>query len=794
MRVVRHVLRHKAALFVCICLLAVQACTDLALPALTSKIVDVGIQQSGVERVSPEKMDAASFETACALSSEEDARVLREAYASDGAGFYVLADGREADRGVLDGILTWPFALMAAGFASSEGADASPGAASASGGAADAVSGAASAAGASEPSSGTVFAGTASDEASLAALAEVNGSLLEQQALRTTRAVYEAAGYDMAGMQMSYLLETGAKMLALAALGMAAAVGVALVASRTGARIGYELRSRLFSRVVAFSDADVGRFSAASLITRGTNDIQLIQQVSTMLMRMVLYAPILAIGGVIMVLRTNASMGWIIVVAILAIFAVLAVVFGVALPKFKIMQKLVDRVNLVSREMLTGLPVVRAFGREQLEEERFAEASGKLMRTQLFTNRVMTLMMPAMSLIMNATSVAIVWFGSHYVDLGTIQTGDLIAFITYSMVIVMGFLMIGMIAIMLPRADVAAERIDEVLSTEPSIGDPPVPKTLETSERPNPAEASAGASEEAKALETSEAPAKHPTGARIAFEDVSFRYDDASECALSHVSFVAEPGQVLAIVGSTGSGKSTVVKLIERFYDVSEGRVTIDGVDVRELSQRELRAQLGYVPQKAFLFSGSIESNVAYGLEQAGEEAGTGRAGGPGGAVRADGSARAGGLDSARLGKAVEEALDIAQASAFVAEKEEGLGFAVSQGGTNVSGGQRQRLAIARALATGARAYLFDDSFSALDYKTDALLRQRLAHDLAGVTQIIVAQRIATVMQADRIVVLDEGCVVGRGTHAELMESCGEYREIALSQLSEQELEGGGVR
>lgn len=783
MRVVKHVLRHKAALFVCVCLLAVQACTDLALPALTSRIVDVGIQQSGVERVSPEKMDAASFETACALSSEEDARVLREAYASDGAGFYVLADDREADREVLDDIITRPFALMAAGSASSEGADAA-------GGAADAASGAAVAAGTSEPSSSEAFAGEASDEASLAALTEVNESLLEQQALQTTRAAYEAAGYDMADMQMSYLLGAGGKMLALAALGMAAAVGVALVASRTGARIGYELRSRLFSRVVAFSDADVGRFSAASLITRGTNDIQLIQQVSIMLMRMVLYAPILAIGGVIMVLRTNASMGWIIVVAILAIFAVLAVVFGAALPKFKIMQKLVDRVNLVSREMLTGLPVVRAFGREQLEEERFAEASGKLMRTQLFTNRVMTLMMPAMSLIMNATSVAIVWFGSHYVDLGTIQTGDLIAFVTYSMVIVMGFLMIGMIAIMLPRADVAAERIDEVLSTEPSISDPPMPKTLEAPEGPQ----MAGVSEAAKTLEAPKGPAKHSAGARIAFENVSFRYDDASECALSHVSFVAEPGQVLAIVGSTGSGKSTVVKLIERFYDASEGAVTIDGIDVRDLSQRELRAQLGYVPQKAFLFSGSIESNVAYGLEQAGEEIEAGRAVGVGGAVRADGPGRAGDLDSARLEMAVEDALDIAQASAFVAEKEEGLSFAVSQGGTNVSGGQRQRLAIARALATDARAYLFDDSFSALDYKTDSLLRRRLAQDLAGVTQIIVAQRIATVMQADRIVVLDEGCVVGQGTHAELMESCGEYREIALSQLSEQELEGGGVR
>lgn len=767
MRVVKHVLRHKAALFVCICLLAVQACTDLTLPALTSKIVDVGIQQSGVERVSPEKMGEGVFEAACALSSEEDARALREAYVPDGSGFYVLADGDEVDREALDGILTMPFALMAAGSAGREAGEA----------------GAAPDAAASGEAAAAAAAAVDSGEVSLAALAEVNESLLEQQALQTTRAAYEAAGYDMADMQMSYLLGTGGKMLALAALGMAAAVGVALVASRTGARIGYELRSRLFSRVVAFSDADVGKFSAASLITRGTNDVQLIQQVSIMLMRMVLYAPILAIGGVVMVLRTNASMGWIIVVAILAIFAVLAVVFGVALPKFKIVQKLVDRVNLVSREMLTGLPVVRAFGREELEEERFAEASGNLMRTQLFTNRVMTLMMPAMSLIMNATSVAIVWFGSHYVDLGTIQTGDLIAFITYSMVIVMGFLMIGMMAIMLPRADVAAERIDEVLSTEPSIRDP-------QTEKPSGASGASGAPTAPGALGAAKpSGSQAPFGARIAFEDVSFRYDAASECALSHVSFVAEPGQTLAVVGSTGSGKSTVVKLIERFYDVSEGRITVDGVDVRDLPQKELRAQLGYVPQKAFLFSGTIASNVAYGLSPAGEDART-----DGSAQAEKSGAAAGAQRCVQLEKAVEEALDIAQASAFVGEKEEGLDFAVSQGGTNVSGGQRQRLAIARALATGARAYLFDDSFSALDYKTDSLLRQRLAQDLAGATQIIVAQRLATVMNADRIVVLDEGRVVGQGTHAELMESCEEYREIALSQLSEEELEGGEPR
>ena len=541
-------------------------------------------------------------------------------------------------------------------------------------------------------------------------------------------------------MQMDYLFFTGAKMLMLSALGMVVAIAIGFLASRTAAKVGRSLRGRLFDKVVTFSDAEIQSFSAASLITRGTNDVQQVQMVTVMLLRMVLYAPILAIGGIIMIARTNLSMGWIVIVAVLAIALILVVLIKVAMPKFKIMQKLIDRVNLVSREMLMGLSVVRAFNREQHEEERFDEASTRLMKTQLFTNRVMTFMMPLMMLIMNLVSVGIVWFGGHAIDTGALQTGDLIAFITYSMVIIMGFLMIGMLSIMLPRADVAAQRIEEVLECEPSICDP--------------------APADSKDAELS---ASCVPGAEVAFHDVCFRYSDSAENVLDHVDFTCKPGKTTAIIGSTGSGKSTIVKLVLRFYDVSQGSVTIDGVDVRDVSQHALRRQLGYVPQKAFLFSGTISSNIAYGAEGADDER-------------------------------IRRAADIAQASEFIGEKPEGFESPIAQGGTNVSGGQRQRLAIARALATDARVFLFDDSFSALDYKTDAALRHELGARLGGKTVIIVAQRISTVLSADQIVVLDEGRVVGKGTHAELMDSCEEYREIAMSQLSEEELAGGGAR
>ena len=619
---------------------------------------------------------------------------------------------------------------------------------------------------------------------------------------------YRAAGVDLFPMQMAYLVRTGLVMLAVAAAAMVLDVAVSFVASRTGAAIGRDLRSRLFSRIVAFSDAEVNRFSAASLITRGTNDVVLIQNVCTMMLRMVLYAPILAIGGVVMVMVTNPQLGWIVVVAVAVVFAVIAVLFRFTLPRFKIMQKLIDRVNLVAREMLTGLPVVRAFNRDAYEEARFDDASRRLMRTQLFTNRAMAFMMPTMMLVMNLTSVAIVWFGSGAVAAGSLQTGDLIAFITYAMVIIMGCLMMGMISIMLPRADVAAQRIREVLACEPTVRDPEdgcwqspadspgaptcsgksslggtahwaVPFAAESAREGTPGESvegeasvvgaplsgAGGKSGGSRERETSAADAPIPAaggtgGARIEFRHVSFRYEDDTADVLHDVSFTAEPGQVVAIVGSTGSGKSTAVKLIERFYDVREGAVLVDGADVRAWRQADLRANFGYVPQKAFLFSGTVATNIAYGDEAAGKDA-------------------------------IRAALAAAEALSFVEERDEGLDAPISQGGTNVSGGQRQRLSMARALVRRPRAYLFDDSFSALDYATDARVRASLAAYAAGSTQIIVVQRISTVLSADRIVVFDEGRVAGVGTHGELMESCAAYREIALSQLSEEELAAG---
>lgn len=696
MKVLGYLGAHKAAVVVCVLLLVGAVFCDLALPNLTSNIVDVGIQQSGVEHVATDELTAGTYQTIRDYLSRDDRALFEDAYVPAGQDRYALTENGRAHIGQLDAIMTAP---LAEAYGLSSGAD--------------------------DP-------------------------LVAQSAIAAALREYAALGYDLSAMQMRYLIATGAAMLGLAACSMVLNVAVGLVASRTGAGIGRDLRRRLFSKVVRFSDAEIGRFSAASLITRGTNDIQLIQMVSIMLLRMVLYAPLIAIGGIIMVLATNAALGWIIVVAIVAVALVIGVLFRFTLPKFKIMQKLIDKVNLIAREMLSGIAVVRAFDRQAFEQQRFDSASTELMRTQLFTNRAMSFMMPAMMLIMNLTSVAIVWFGGLLVGEGTLQTGDLIAFITYSMVIIMGFLMIGMVSIMLPRADVAAGRINEVLACEPSIEDPEKPQTAPRAEgaRPRGVDGVAGG----VGLSV-----RGPAGARIEFRAVSFRYDETSEYALRDVSFTAEPGTTLAIVGPTGSGKSTIMKLAERFYDVTEGAVLVDGVDVRDMRQADVRATFGYVPQKAFLFSGTIDSNVAYVDE---------------------------GMPEAR----VQRALQVAQASAFVDARAEGVEAPISQGGTNVSGGQRQRLAIARALATDARAFLFDDSFSALDYKTDAQVRAALREQVEGVTCIIVAQRIATVMTAERIVVLDEGRVVGQGTHEQLMRTCSEYREIALSQLSETEL------
>lgn len=721
MRIIKNLAQHKLVVLMIVVLLCVQAACDLALPNYTSDIVDTGIQQQGVQDVAAEQLTGRTHDLVAMMLPESDEQMFADAYAQNEDGTYSLTESGKRDRAALDDAMALPMTVTCY---------------------ADQIA---------ELDLDQVKAaydqGMIGKDDIQAMLDRARGSmgdmadaLIAQQGLAAARAEYEQLGYDLDAMQMDYLVATGAKMLGLAALGMVIAVMVGFLASRTAAKVGRSLRERLFNQVVGFSDAEIQSFSAASLITRGTNDVQLVQMVTVMLLRMVLYAPILAIGGIIMIARTDLSMGWIIIAAVAAIAVIMGVLMKVAMPKFKIMQKLIDRVNLVSRELLTGLPVIRAFGREQHEETRFDAANTRLMKTQLFTNRVMTFMMPLMMLIMNLVSVGIIWFGGHAIDAGNLQTGDLIAFITYSMVIIMGFLMIGMLSIMLPRADVAAQRIDEVLECKPSIADP---------ELGNAKDALLGAN--------------GLPGARIAFENVSFRYSDGAECVLEDVSFTCEPGKTTAIIGSTGSGKSTVLKLAERFHDVTSGRITVDGVDVRDVSQHALRAQLGYVPQAAFLFSGTIASNVGYGVDDADEDR-------------------------------IRAAADVAQAGEFVAERPEGLATPISQGGTNVSGGQRQRLAIARALATDARAYLFDDSFSALDYKTDAALRHELSSRLGGKTVVIVAQRISTVLNADQIVVLDDGRVVGAGTHEQLMESCQAYREIAMSQLSEEELKGGDVR
>ena len=721
MRIIKNLAQHKLVVLLIVVLLCVQAACDLALPNYTSDIVDTGIQQQGVQDVAAEQLTGRTHDLVAMMLPESDEQVFADAYAQNEDGTYSLTESGKRDRAALDDVMALP---MTVNCYSDQIAELDL----------DQVKAA--------YDQGMI--GKDDIQAMLdrarGSMGDMADTLIAQQGLAAARAEYEQLGYDLDAMQMDYLAATGAKMLGLAALGMAIAVMVGFLASRTAAKVGRSLRERLFNQVVGFSDAEIQSFSAASLITRGTNDVQLVQMVTVMLLRMVLYAPILAIGGIIMIARTDLSMGWIIIAAVAAIAVIMGVLMKVAMPKFKIMQKLIDRVNLVSRELLTGLPVIRAFGREQHEEARFDEANTRLMKTQLFTNRVMTFMMPLMMLVMNLVSVGIIWFGGHAIDAGNLQTGDLIAFITYSMVIIMGFLMIGMLSIMLPRADVAAQRIDEVLACKPSIVDP----------------------EPGKAKDALLGADGLP-GARIAFENVSFKYSDGAECVLEDVSFTCEPGKTTAIIGSTGSGKSTVLKLVERFHDVTSGRITVDGVDVRDVSQHALRAQLGYVPQAAFLFSGTIASNVGYGVDDADEDR-------------------------------IRAAADVAQASEFIAERTEGLATPISQGGTNVSGGQRQRLAIARALATDARAYLFDDSFSALDYKTDATLRHELSSRLGGKTVIIVAQRISTVLNADQIVVLDDGRVVGAGTHEQLMESCQEYREIAMSQLSEEELKGGDAR
>ena len=730
-KIFKQLARHWAACLAVVALLFVQAYCDLSLPDYTSKIVDTGIQQGGIESPLPETVRQSTLDALSLLMSEEDADALQNAY-----GYYLQDDGvlklrsdlTDAERTALEDAVTTPDIVLYMAAAQNANAPAGQNAAPTAEDL-DAVC-AQFAALAQMPG----FSREMIQQQLASAMEQVDETTLSSMASQANLLVsleYEAQGVSH-NVQMAYLFRVGGQMLALTLLMVVVAILVGLIASRVSASIGRELRRETFSSVIHFSNAEIENFSTASLITRTTNDIQQVQFTCVILLRMVAYAPILGIGGVMHVTQGNTGLAWIIVLDVAALLLLITVLMSVAMPKFKIMQTLVDKLNLVSREILTGVMPVRAFSRESFEEKRFDAASRELMGTQLFTNRAMVAMMPFMTLIMNGTSLLIVWFGGKAMDAGNMQVGEMIAFITYTMQIVMSFLMLAMVAVMLPRAGVAADRIDEVCRTKASIHDP-------------------DAATAKPALE------KKDWDGVVRFEDVSFRFPGADSDALEHISFTANPGETTAIIGSTGCGKSSLLNLIPRFYDVTGGRVTIDGIDVREMPQEQLHSLLGYVPQKGVLFSGTIESNLKFGGAQ---------------------------ITDAGMKKAAS----IAQATEFIDAKPEGYASPIAQGGSNVSGGQKQRLSIARAIAKEPKIYLFDDSFSALDYKTDVTLRRALKEETDNATVIIVAQRISTVLHANQILVLDDGRLVGKGTHAQLMATCPEYQEIARSQLSQKEL------
>ena len=709
MRIFRYLKQNVGTVVLIVLLLIVQAYCDLSLPSYTSDIVDVGIQQGGVDSAVPIEIGADTLSDLELFMTEDQIEKVAAAFEQGDTGHYVLKETHKEKLDELNEIFGVPMVIVSQMRASDQNALVQIKGALANG-------------------RMTKQELLAQKDETLASMGGISDSLIDQMAVSFLQAEYESLGLDTGKIQTDYMLSVGAKMLGVTLLSVAAAIIVGLLASRTAAGVSMRLRSQVFGRVVSFSNAELDRFSTASLITRSTNDIQQVQMVIVMILRMVLYAPIIGIGGIVKVAGTKTGMGWIIGVAVAVISVVVVILMVVAMPKFKKMQSLVDRLNLVSREILTGVPVIRAFSRERHEEERFDAANRDLTKTQLFTNRVMTFMMPIMMLLMNGISVMIVWFGAKGVDLGNLQVGDLMAFITYTMQICMAFMMITMISIMLPRANVAAGRIDEVLATEPIIRDKDRVLDDQTDFQ-----------------------------GVVQFHDVSFHYPGADGNVLEHIDFTAEPGKTTAIIGSTGSGKSTLVHLIPRFYDVTGGSVTIDGVDIRDLSQHKLHSLLGFVPQKGVLFSGDIESNLKFGGEEISDEA-------------------------------MQQAAEIAQAAGFIEEKEEGYHSPIAQGGTNVSGGQKQRLSIARAIAKNPQIYIFDDSFSALDYKTDVVLRKALAEKVGDATVIIVAQRISTILHADQIIVLDDGKIAGIGTHEQLLKSCPAYQEIARSQLSAKEL------
>ena len=725
--ILRFFKKYAAWVVLVVLLLIGQAYCDLALPTYTADVLNVGLQQNGIENGVLDSISSDSLQTLELFISDSDVASVEEAYSeADANGIRYLKD--DADTESLNDILIDPECIVyilnnAGAMTEATGSEVQM------------------------PSlddiKAAVAAGITTKEQITQSMSEyvsqldsLSDTYKKQLAVTYVSNEYTAQGLDLSEIQNDYLWDIGMTMGIIALAMMIISVLTNLVSAVISAKIGLDLRHQLYTKVMSFTGRETEKFSTASLITRSTNDIQQVQFVCVMILKMVTYAPILAIGGIIKVVSTTTQMGWLIIVAVIVLLGTIGVLGAIAMPKFKIMQKLVDNVNLKAREMLTGIMPIRAFSRQDYEEDKFNDANTELFKTQLFTNRVMTFMMPIMTLVMNGVSVFIVWVGAHKIDNGVMQIGEMTAFITYSMVIISSFLILAVVAIIVPRAAVAADRIAEVLDTEPVLIDPAFPEDAKLSD---------------------------PVG-NVEFKNVSFHYPDAEEDTISDISFVAEAGKTTAIVGSTGCGKSTVLNLIPRFQDVTGGSIMIDGVDIRCMTQHKLRSMMGYVPQKGVLFSGTIESNIKYG-------------------------------DESLSAEQVAEAAEVAQATEFIEDKEDRYSSTIAQGGTNVSGGQKQRLAIARAVAIDPKIYLFDDSFSALDFKTDLALRKALNEKSKGSTVIIVAQRISTILHADQIVVLEEGKLVGKGTHEELLKNCETYLEIAKSQLSEKELglEGGAV-
>lgn len=743
-KIIRYLKPFVASIFVVICLLFVQAMCDLALPDYMSHIVNVGIQQGGVENAVPKVIRKSEFDKIKLFMNEDDRKKVESSY--------ILLDKQDLSKGELESyskdypkldkeplyklntkdkdLISELNTIFGKPILITQAIEKGGMSALNSGMQGNKVP-------TKLPANTDPFVIiskmpqnqiNAMKEKSNEKLKNMPESMVTQSAVTFLHNEYKTIGINTDKLQSNYILMAGGKMLLLALASMVATVIVGLLAARVAAGLGRNLRKKVFRKVTSFSNSEFDKFSTASLITRSTNDIQQVQTLMVMLLRIVFYAPILAIGGIIKVLNTDVSMGWIIAVAVAAVLTLVIGMFSIAIPKFKKVQKLVDKINLITRESLIGMLVIRAFNNQKYEENKFEKANQDLTSNNLFISRLMTFMMPMMMFIMNGISLLIIWVGAHQVDAGNMQVGSMMAFMQYAMQIIMAFLMISMVSIMLPRASVSAQRIGEVLDTDVTINDLKEPKQFPSDKR-----------------------------GYIEFRNVSFRYPGAEEDVLSNISFTAKPGETTAFIGSTGSGKSTLINLIPRFYDVTSGEILIDGIDIRNVSQKELREKIGYVPQKGILFSGTIESNIKYGKREASEEE-------------------------------IAKAAEIAQAMEFISSKPESFKTEISQGGTNVSGGQKQRLSIARALAKKPEIFIFDDSFSALDFKTDAALRKALKSETSESTVLIIAQRISTIINADKIIVLDEGNIVGTGTHKELMENCEVYKQIALSQLSKEEL------